>query len=279
MKKGIKLLIFLIIVSILFSNLLTKTLATESQEEIYKQKLKNSGLTDEKIKKIFSAYPTQDDLRKAIVSAKEEKKDTILEIPISKLEKEFSEGIITKYFKESRWLEKISKNFDEIIIAIFGGTISDGIKWLVGANFNWLELLKAALIGVIAWCLIWIIYIIERSTLQAYGIKYSGKLWKKKAAGLMWLHFIASSYWKALIFVGIYVLIMSIPIANRVLRIITLYDLTPLWLRPLILAAIFGYLPAIGEWLAEGKKRRDEEEEDRETRVAAQIMKDLGRYK
>jgi len=277
MKKETIISLFLIVILILNVFYLVTADENENRKKYY-NKLIESGLTKEQANRVIDKYKTEEDLREAIKQAKKDERETILkDISIKKLEKEFYlPESIAGLFKE--YLEKTKNKVNSFLKDVFGGTVVDLFSWIIGWKKS--GRLGDLMVGIVAWLILLVTYWLtgsflpKRIPMEVKEDKYSK--FKNK-----YLKFIAGRWfgfwWGGIIFVLGYFFALQIPLLNRFIEIITFYHLTPFWLRPVVLAIIIGYLPAICRELLKYRKMQRDEEKIQQARTAARIAKIMGR--
>ena len=274
-----KLLIFLVLTLFIINLVSADTQADLTKA--YHDKLINTGLTEQEAATIIKNYPAETELRQAVREAVQNKQTEIQGISVEKFKKDFYlPGIVKtewdKFWEKTTIFEKIN----DFTKGLFGGTAGDFFLWILGLKRNLADRGWDIATGAVAWILIWLLWLFELKRWKKAS--YTNK--KNLVKHARWLRMIAGggflkTIFKLFLFVSIYFIVMQIPIANWVLRLLTLYNFSPIWLRPIILAMLVGYLPAIMERLIEYREAQHQVEEETEAQVAADTIKALGKYK
>jgi len=160
---------------------------------------------------------------------------------------------------------------------LFGVTLKEGINKLLGIYSTWTSIknfVNKFMVGLIAGCLVYLGNFIPKifGWIEVFK-EYKKRLGTKRA---LWFNFLAGNRGKILIIAIIYATLMQIGLLNRFIETITFYHLTPFWLRPVVLAIIIGYFPAIIEFLIKRRIQQRAERKVIQVKAGIESMKAAG---
>jgi len=160
MKKEEKVFVFVLFLLLVALPITIAQTQDQSQQDYY-NKLKNAGLTDAQATAIIEKYPVESQFLEAVRQAVDKNETNLLGIPIETLKPNFYKpGIITVWWKSSNFLADAYSKVDNFIKGVFGSTISDMIKSLLGVKKSLTGRLTDLIVGFFTYLLIAIGYLL-----------------------------------------------------------------------------------------------------------------------
>jgi hypothetical protein len=179
---------------------------------------------------------------------------------------------------------------DWLSTKLFGVKMKEGINQIIGyrsfwegwGNF-WVNFLIGLIAGVLLFLGNYLVSWFVKPIFKDWGSVFTAhKIIRESAAGSVgsvwpiWLDFLGGSPDRVLIIAFVYATLMQISFVNRAIEIITFYHSTPIWLRPMMLAIIIGYFPAIIESLIHYYEHYKYEKEVLKAKVGIKSIKEAG---